>query len=301
MLRVLLTGGTGQLGSSIQKNVPSLVNLFSPGRKELDLSSISSCREAIKKYRPDWIINSGAFTSVDSAESNKDLAFQINHIAPSIFSEELEKSSGKILQISTDYVFNGKKSSPYTTNNKTNPISVYGASKLAGEEAILKLKDSKVIRTSWLYGPTGKNFCSTMLRLHEKNAGSSNPLKVVSDQIGCPTNTFDLSIACWRIIEICESNLHHKLPKIFHWSDAGVASWYDFANAIGEIGVLEGLIKDSSKVIPIRTDEYKTAAKRPNYSLLDCNSTLSALKLERSYWRDALRKILIQMKEGKKS
>ena len=304
MIRVLLTGSTGQLGKSIIKEAPSLVNLYTPDRKELDLSSESSCRQAISKYKPDWIINAGAYTSVDNAESNRYLAFQINEGAPTIFAEELEKTGGKILQISTDYVFNGKQNYPYTINTKTNPISVYGESKLAGENAALKLKDSKVIRTSWLYGPTGKNFCSTMLKLHEKNTGRQKSLKVVSDQIGCPTNTFDLAITCWRIIEFSESNLKFEnkdLPKIFHWSDAGVASWYDFASAIGELGVLEGVIKESSKVIPIRTDEYKTAAKRPIYSILDCSSTLKILKLERSHWRDALKKILIQMKEGKRS
>lgn len=198
---------------------------------------------------------------------------------------------GGLLQISTDFVFNGAQGSPYGPGHPVDPLGVYGASKAEGERRVLEQGPAgrvHLLRTSWLYGPVGSNFCLTMLRLHRQRAAVGEPLAVVADQVGCPTSTAGLAHACWRLLGRATAGL----PPILHWSDAGVASWYDFAVAIGELGVAEGLLEQPAQVRPITTAEYPTAARRPSYSVLDCSASRAALGLEPEHWRWALRRVL---------
>ncbi|MBK17126.1 MAG: dTDP-4-dehydrorhamnose reductase [Prochlorococcus sp. SP3034] len=295
-MKVLLTGTTGQLGQEIIKAKPSFVELIAPTRRELDLADTESCRRAVQLHQPDWVINSGAYTAVDKAEDEKELAMSINAIAPKMFSEELSKTGGKLLQLSTDFVFDGKQNFPYKTDQKKNPIGVYGATKAAGEDYIYDVlgntNQALIIRTSWLIGTVGKNFMKTMIRLHR----SQEEIRVVSDQIGCPTSTLTLAKACWRAIEKqkdTESNV--TAPKIQHWSDEGSASWYELAKVIGELALRLGLIERQAKVIPISSKEYPTPAKRPKYSILDCTSTRHYLNLEAIHWKESILNVMKQV------
>jgi dTDP-4-dehydrorhamnose reductase len=200
----------------------------------------------------------------------------------------LAGSGGRLLQVSTDFVFNGEQGHPYRPEQDLDPIGVYGLSKAEGEQrarAALPADRCCVLRTSWVYGPVGKNFCLTMLRLHRLKAAAGEPLAVVADQVGCPTATHTLATACWAAIG-------RQASGILHWSDAGAASWYDFAVAIGELGVARGLLPQAAEVRPITTDDYPTPARRPSYSLLDCSATRVALGLEPRHWRQALSAVL---------
>ncbi len=290
-MRVLLTGATGQLGKALQASVPTDVQLISLGRAKLDLADHESCRKAVFNNKPDWIINTGAYTAVDKAESQPELAYAINAGAPNAFAEALLDLGGNLLQLSTDFVFSGQQNIPYEVTDVADPIGIYGASKAAGEVAAMKLPSACLLRTGWLYGPVGHNFCLTMLRMHASRAAKGESLKVVSDQIGCPTATDTLALACWRVI--FSESLSER--QVLHWSDAGVASWYDFAVAIGELALEVGLLDQSANVVPIRTAEYHTAATRPKYSVLNCASTKQILGLDQRYWRKSLKNVLKQL------
>ncbi|WP_341879465.1 dTDP-4-dehydrorhamnose reductase [Synechococcus sp. UW140] len=284
-MRVLLTGANGQLGQALMVAKPQPIELIACSRAELDLASPQACSEAVRFYRPDWVLNAGAYTAVDKAESEPELALAVNAGAPAAFAEALAATGGRLLQVSTDFVFNGLQGSPYRPDQALDPLGVYGASKAAGEAAALQLSGSRVLRTSWVYGPVGQNFCRTMLRLHRER----EQLGVVADQVGCPTSTLSLAAACWRAIGV---GADPSGPRILHWSDAGVASWYDFAVAIGELGMAAGLLERAARVLPLTTADYPTPAQRPSYSLLDCSTSRAALGLEPVHWRAALARVL---------
>ena len=288
-MKVLLTGREGQLGTALQASLPEGVILIATGRSELDLADHAACRQAVREHRPDWVLNAGAYTAVDRAESEADRAMAINAGSPQAFAQALRETGGRLLQVSTDFVFNGAQGSPYRPDQALDPLGVYGTTKAAGETAALALSGARVLRTSWVYGPVGKNFCLTMLRLHALKAAAGEPLGVVADQVGCPTATHTLASACWRAIGI---GADADGPRILHWSDAGAASWYDFAVAIGELGVAAGLLERAAVVRPLSTAAYPTPAQRPSYSLLDCTSSRAALGQEPLYWRAALAQVL---------
>ena len=242
----------------------------------------------MRELRPDWVLNAGAYTAVDRAESEPELARAVNADAPAAFAQALAEGSGRLLQVSTDFVFDGRQGHPYGPHQAVSPLGVYGASKAEGERAALAnlgAENTTILRTSWVYGPVGRNFCLTMLRLHGQRAISGEPLGVVVDQVGCPTATHTLASACWAVIE-------QRLNGTFHWSDCGAASWYDFAVAIGELGLEAGLLERAAPVRPLTTAEYPTPAQRPSYSLLDTSATRQALGLAPSHWRQALREVL---------
>ena len=287
-LKVLLTGSDGQLGQALRASKPEGVTLIACGRAELDLAAADTCAAAVRQHRPDWVLNAGAYTAVDRAESEAELARAVNAGAPGAFATALAGSGGRLLQVSTDFVFNGEQGHPYRPEQHLDPIGVYGRSKAEGEQrarAALPADRCCVLRTSWVYGPVGKNFCLTMLRLHGLRAAAGEALAVVADQVGCPTATHSLAAACWAA-------LSHRSSGILHWSDAGAASWYDFAVAIGELGVARGLLPQAAEVRPITTDDYPTPARRPSYSLLDCSATRPALGLEPRHWRSALDEVI---------
>ena len=290
-LRVLLTGRDGQLGRALQAVCPDGLDLIACGRSELDLADAAACQEAVRRYRPDWVLNGGAYTAVDRAESEAELAHAVNAGAPAAFAAALADCGGRLLQVSTDFVFRGDQGSPYRPDQPVDPIGVYGASKAEGERLARQLLPPAqllLLRTSWVYGPVGSNFCLTMLRLHRRQAAAAAPLRVVADQVGCPTATFSLAAACWRAIQRGCSGLHH-------WSDAGAATWYDFAVAIGDLGVTAGLLEQAAVVEPILTRDYPTPARRPGYSLLDCSDSRAALELQPLHWRTALADVLAQL------
>jgi len=305
-MKVLLTGREGQLGTALQASLPEGISLIATGRSELNLADAAACRQAVLEHRPDWVLNAGAYTAVDRAESEADLALAINAGAPQAFAEALAETGGRLLQVSTDFVFNGAQGSPYRPDQALDPLGVYGATKAAGETAALALPGARVLRTSWVYGPVGKNFCLTMLRLHAAKAAAGEPLGVVADQVGCPTATHTLAAACWRSIGADSAGAlantaagNHTArnggSRILHWSDAGAASWYDFAMAIGELGVAAGLLEQTAAVKPLTTADYPTPAERPSYSLLDCTTSREALSLAPLHWRSALAEVLARI------
>jgi dTDP-4-dehydrorhamnose reductase len=292
-MKVLLTGAGGQLGQALLDATPDTVELIATTRQELDLSDSEACRIAVQKYQPDWVLNAGAYTAVDQAESEPELAHAINAGAPEAFAQELDHQGGRLLQVSTDFVFNGLQGSPYRVDQPTTPLGVYGGSKAAGELAIQKIfgyENPKgiILRTSWVMGPVGRNFALTMLRLHRER----DQLGVVADQVGCPSSTLNLATACWKTIT---QGSQTTLPPILHWSDAGAGSWYDVAVAIGELSQYLGLVEAPAKVNPITTADYPTPASRPNYSLLDCTTTRSALQLDGQHWQEALKQLLLRI------
>jgi dTDP-4-dehydrorhamnose reductase len=291
MIRVLLTGQDGQLGQELRVSVPAGVELIATNRSQLDLSDAAACRAAVHNHQPDWVLNAGAYTAVDRAESEVDLAHAVNAGAPAAFAEALAQTGGRMLQISTDFVFDGQQGNPYTSDQPRSPIGVYGASKAAGEEAVeirMPTTHSCILRTSWVYGPVGRNFCLTMLRLHAARAETGEPLAVVADQVGCPTGTPGLAAACWSVIQ-------KQVTGLQHWSDAGVASWYDFAVAIGELAMEHDLIRSTACVRAIETSDYPTPARRPPYSRLNCMATYRTLGIEPQHWRKALRDVLLRI------
>ena len=284
-MKVLLTGAAGQLGQALIAAKPAGITLIACSRAELDLADALACQAVVQRHRPDWVFNAGAYTAVDRAEQEPELAQAVNAGAPAAFAEALAATGGRLLQVSTDFVFNGAQGTPYLPEQSVDPLGVYGASKAAGEAAALQLPGALVLRTSWVYGPVGQNFCRTMLRLHRERP----QIGVVADQVGCPTSTHTLAAACWRAIGLGATA---DQPRILHWSDAGAASWYDFAVAIGELGVAAGLLERAASVRPLTSAEYPTPAQRPSYSLLDCSASRAALGLEPQHWRAALAEVL---------
>ena len=295
-MKVLLTGGSGQVGQEIFKSKPEEIEIINPSRKTLDLSDYKACKKIVEDHTPDWIINCGAYTQVDAAEKNILLSKKINGYAPAAFVEAINKINTNLLHISTDFVFDGNQNFPYKENQKRNPLSQYGSSKALGEELIEKkindIEKATILRTSWVMSPLGENFILTMLRLHSEK----EIIKVVSDQIGCLTSAGELAKVCWRIIELKKKK---KLPFILHWSDAGVASWFDIAVAVGEIAKELGINKKEAIVFPINTSEYPTPAQRPKYSLLNTQNTANVLDRNPIHWRKNLRNILIEYKNSK--
>ncbi len=289
--KVLITGCGGQLGQALLASLPPGMEGIATSRASLDLADGEACRQAVRQHRPDWVLNAGAYTAVDRAESEPELALRVNAGAPEAFAAALAETGGRLLQLSTDFVFNGAQGFPYRPEQPLDPLGVYGATKAEGERraaALLPPERLCVLRTSWVYGPVGHNFCLTMLRLHRQKAAAGDSLGVIADQVGCPTATHTLAEACWRVIE-------RGVGGHQHWCDAGAASWYDFAVAIGDLGVLRGLLPEAAPVRPIGTEEYPTPAKRPSYSLLECRATRQALDLPPLHWREALAEVLARV------
>jgi len=296
---VLLTGGAGQLGHELRRQLPSGVELIATSRAggdgllPLDLADPQACRQAVLDLRPDWVLNSGAYTAVDRAESEPELAHAVNGGAPRALAEALLQTGGRLLQLSTDFVFNGNQGTPYRPEQARDPLGVYGASKAAGELAVEQVLGGSgrgvIVRTSWVMGPVGRNFALTMLGLHRERGAAGQALAVVADQVGGPTCTHTLAAACWRVLQ---TGLE---APVLHWSDAGAASWYDVAVAVGELGQELGLVDQPAAVRPITTAEYPTPAQRPGYSLLACNGSRALLGLEPTHWRTALRQLLAQL------
>ena len=297
-MKLLLTGGTGQLGNSIIKFLPRLIdnkkiNIISPKRSEFDLGNISECAKYLSQINPDLIINCAAYTNVEKAEENPKEALLINSKAPELFAQKLNESGGFLIQISTDYIFEGNQKSPYKTDQLKSPLGAYGLSKSIGEDLIIKNFLNKnqytIIRTSWLISPWGKNFVKTIVKLlTEKD--NTNPIRVVDDQIGCVTSTRTLTML---INEIIKFKINCKeIPNILHWSNSGETTWYEISLTIKKLLKDFGYKDFLKEIIPVKTSEYITKAKRPKYSVLDTSITSQTFNIKSSYWEKELRKIV---------
>jgi dTDP-4-dehydrorhamnose reductase len=282
-VRVLVTGAGGQVGRSLASEVPPGAELLSCGHKDLDIADADAVSLYISRHKPEVVINTAAYTAVDRAESEADLARRINADGPRILAQAARDAGSRLIHISTDFVFDGAASVPYTAEAATNPLNVYGATKLAGERAVLDTlpERSTVVRTAWVYAAEGSNFVRTMLRVMKANGS----VRVVADQVGTPTSARSLAATLWRIAATPEIN------GIHHWTDAGTASWYDFAVAIAEEGAVLGLVGPDVAINPITTAEYPTPARRPSYSVLDKRS-LTSRGFAQLHWRKQLRSVL---------
>jgi dTDP-4-dehydrorhamnose reductase len=287
-MKVLIAGASGQLGRALVATAPAGVALAALDRAALDLGSAGSIAAALGSHAPDVVINAAAYTAVDRAETEADQAFAINATGATGLAAEAAARGARVVHVSTDFVFDGCASRPYRPDAPTAPLGVYGASKLAGERGVLlAAPDALVVRTAWVYAAQGANFVRTMLRL----MADRDEVRVVSDQIGTPTHAEGLARALWRLID-CGAG------GILHWTDAGVASWYDFAVAISEEARALGLLDRAVRVIPIPTSAYPTPARRPGYSVLDKDATW-ALTGVADHWRHALRRALAAIKEDR--
>jgi dTDP-4-dehydrorhamnose reductase len=254
-------------------------------RSKLDIGDEAAVRATVLAFQPSLIVNAAAYTAVDKAETEPQQAERANSHAPGYLAKALKSQrGGRLIHVSTDYVFSGKASQPYKPDDLTQPLGVYGRTKLEGEQAAMRElgQQAVVLRTAWVYGAHGKNFVHTMLRLMQEHGS----VRVVSDQIGCPTSTASLAMAIWAFAA------RPDLSGIFHWTDAGVASWYDFAVAIAEEAHLRSLLPTAAEVLAITTADYATSARRPQFSLLDGTSTSIALGIVPQHWRKELRRIL---------
>ncbi|HEY9739755.1 MAG TPA: dTDP-4-dehydrorhamnose reductase [Coleofasciculaceae cyanobacterium] len=300
MRRILLIGSNGQVGQELQQTLASLGDVISVGRETLDLAQQTSIRQAIREASPDVIVNAAAYTAVDKAETETELAHAINAVAPQIMAEEAQQIGAALFHISTDYVFDGRKNTPYMEDDTTNTLSAYGKSKLLGEDGIRKTSVSTeapkelryiILRTAWVYGTHGKsNFVKTMVRLFAER----DEVRVVADQVGTPTWANDIAQAIALLVPQLDPEEAQPSPLtgIYHFTNSGVASWYDFAIAIFEEAKLLGFPMKVQRIVPITTPEYPTPAQRPAYSVLSGKKVSAALGTYPPYWRDALRQML---------
>ena len=286
MSNILVTGAKGQLGSEINSlSKEYQYNFFFTDRDELDITNRDDIVSFIDQNRIDIIINCAAYTAVDKAEEDEELADEINHLAPKYLAQISTERDIKLIHISTDYVFDGKNYKPYIERDSTNPQGVYGKTKLAGEEAIKDInpKNSIIIRTSWVYSEFGANFVKTMLRLGRDRES----LGVIYDQVGSPTYAKDLAKAILDILPQIDS----ESVEIYNYSNEGVLSWYDFAKEIMKMAKIDCTIK------PIETKEYPTPAHRPHYSLLNKAKIKEKFSITIPFWKDSLDKYLKIMGE----
>lgn len=287
MKQILVTGCRGQLGNEIQRLAPQLeetgdYHFLFTDVAELDITNRQAVQDYVEANAVAVVINCAAFTAVDKAESEPERCDLLNHLAPGYLAEAVETVGGTMIQVSTDYVFDGAGHRPYREDDLTNPQTVYGRTKLAGEESVIRsCAGSMVIRTAWLYSTFGNNFVKTMLRLGRER----DELGVIFDQIGSPTYARDLARV---IIGAVERDI---IPGVYHFTDEGVCSWYDFTRAIHRIAGIT-----DCHVRPLHTEEYPTPAQRPHYSVLDKAKIKQAYGIDIPWWEDALAECLAEMK-----
>lgn len=286
--KVLVTGGNGQLGRALLAALPPGVQLQALSRAMLDIGDLPSVQRCVQQLQPDTVINAAAYTLVDKAESEPAEAEHGNVVGPRNLALALQAlPDARLIHVSTDFVFDGSQSVPYLPGSSCAPLGVYGHTKYAGEQAVREVLEERalIVRTAWVYDASGKNFLRTMLRLMKERGA----VRVVADQIGAPTCSHSLAQVVWSFAQ------RPALSGIYHWTDAGVASWYDFAVAIAEEAVTLGLLPTLPQVIPIATRDYPTPVRRPAYSVLDKTATHAALNLPPVHWRQRLREVMQQV------
>ncbi len=288
-MKVLITGAGGQVGWELQQTAPADVDIIPLQRADLDITDWSATASVMQKYQPDLVINAAAYTAVDKAEEEADKAYKINADGAANIARAAGDCSARLVHLSTDFVFDGCGSAPYQPKDEPKPTGVYGASKLQGERAVMAESSGRavILRTAWIYSVHGSNFVKTMLRL----MAEGDELNVVVDQLGTPTWAKELATAVWLVAG------KTGMQGIYHWTDDGEASWYDFAMAIQEEAYGLGLLQRMIPIKPIKTEEYPTPAKRPAYSVLDKTSTIEALGYKPPHWRESLINMLIELKD----
>ncbi len=281
-MKALITGAGGQLAIELERTAPAEASVTSLGIEDLDIADAGATRAAVERLAPDLILNAAAYTAVDRAETEVDLAYAANRDGPANLAAAATATGAKLVHVSTDFVFGGDAARAYPPSAQTEPLGVYGASKREGEVAVLRAApEALIVRTAWVYSAGGANFLKTMLRLME----SRDEVRVVADQIGTPTRAADLARAIWGLVA-------NGSTGMFHFTNAGVASWYDFAQAIAEEAAEAGVLQRVVKVTPIRTVDYPTPARRPAFSVLDCSETWAVLGAAAPHWRVALREVV---------
>jgi len=287
-VRVLITGAAGQVGRELARRAPAAATVRALDRSALDITDSAAIAQLLDEFQPTHIINAAAYTAVDKAESEPDAAWAINALAPrELALAAARRGHCRLIHISTDYVFDGQSAQPYLIGDAPNPLNVYGVSKLYGERAVLEAlpEQSAIVRTAWVYSAHGRNFVHTMLRLMRERGA----VQVVADQIGTPTAAAPLADLLWALA------VRPGLTGLFHWTDAGVASWYDFAVAIAEDARVRGLLSSAIEITPIATEDYPTPARRPRCTVLDKRSTVAALGFGPEHWRVPLRAVLDEL------
>jgi dTDP-4-dehydrorhamnose reductase len=281
-MKVVITGKGGQLASELERPSPQGYQITSVSRSEVDITNESLISQFITSTKPDLVINAAAYTAVDKAESNIEAAYAVNEQGTKYLANACKRINARILHVSTDFVFDGSSTLPYQTDSNLSPINIYGASKLAGEVALLKIlpKASVIVRTSWVYSVKGNNFVKNMLRLMQEK----NELSIIYDQVGTPTWAKGLAQLLWIIAD------RPEVKGIYNWSDGGIASWYDFAIAIAiqELGLEKGLLKEAIPIYPITTSEYPTPARRPACPVINKTSAEDVSGLRTTHWRKQL-------------
>jgi dTDP-4-dehydrorhamnose reductase len=286
-MRVLVLGG-GQIARAVgAAAVAGQHQVVSRARAELDIVDAQAVARTLAEIKPDWVVNAAAYTAVDLAEDQSAQAYAVNDAAVASIVRAATQEGSRLLHLSTDFVFDGNSNRAYLTTDQTNPLSVYGASKLGGEQRVLDAGPSGIVlRTSWVYATEGKNFVLTMLRLMREK----DQINVVCDQIGAPTWAASAAVAIWGLIETAAKG------GIYHWTDLGVASWYDFAVAIQDEALTRGILTRAISILPIPSTAYPTRARRPAFSVLDTASTRARLNVRAQHWRHNLRTMLDELR-----
>jgi dTDP-4-dehydrorhamnose reductase len=280
---VLVLGGGGQVASAVVAAAPAHHEVAARTRAELDIGDDKAVARALAETRAEWLINAAAYTAVDLAEDHPSQAIAVNDTAVAVLAAAASSAGCRLLHLSTDFVFDGKSNRAYLPADQTNPLSVYGVSKLGGERQVLNGAETGIVlRTAWVYAAAGRNFVLTMLRLMREK----EQLSVVCDQIGTPTWAGGIAAAIWGLIEVGAPG------GVYHWTDLGVASWYDFAVAIQDEALARGLLRRAVPITPILSAAYPTRARRPAFSVLDSGSTRALIKVPARHWRHNLRTML---------
>lgn len=301
-MEILVLGKNGQLGWELQQTQNTQHNVIYLGSQELDITDEEKLNRLLPQWQPSLIINATAYTAVDKAESDQQAAYAVNSKGVEYLAKYCQSNQIKLIHISTDFVFDGEQNTPYKPTDPTSPVSVYGASKRDGERQVRKWLGSQasIVRTAWVYSQHGNNFVKTMLRLMNEK----DQLGVVYDQVGTPTWAKGLAEMVWKLAEKMANNSSGKTNEeikseaptpIYHWTDAGVTSWYDFAVAIQDIAFEKGLLDKKIPIRPIPASAYPTPAKRPSYSVLDKSAIEQELQIETKHWREQLTKLMEQL------
>lgn len=287
-MKVLITGAGGQVGRALLRASPSAIECVAPNREKFDLTNEAAIAGRLDSLRPAVVINTAAYTAVDRAESDREAAFAVNAVGAAVLARECQARGIRLIHVSTDFVFDGSQSRPYRSEDPCHPLNVYGESKLAGEIAITETNGLQwlIIRTAWVYACEGRNFLLTILKLLQER----ELVSVVADQVGTPTSAASLARCIWKAVD------DGGASAILHFTDAGVASWYDFAVAIAEEARVLGLLDKEVNIVPITTSQYPTPARRPCFSVLDKQATWERLQIQPVHWRVALRSVLRELK-----
>jgi dTDP-4-dehydrorhamnose reductase len=285
-MKALVTGAGGQLANELRDRAAAGAQVASLSEVELDICDEAGVAAAMARHAPDVVFNAAAYTAVDRAESQADTAWKVNRDGAAILARAARAAGARFVHVSTDFVFDGRSSRAYRPDDAPAPLGVYGASKAAGETAVAQADPGAlIVRTAWVYSPWGGNFLKTMLRL----MGERGEVRVVADQIGTPTSAATLADTLWGLVQAGAEGVHHG-------TNAGVASWYDFAQAIAEEAQAQGMLGADVRVLPIATADYPTPARRPAFSALDNTSTWALLGAPAPHWRVALREVLARLK-----